>query len=329
MNTILQGQIKGADKELSNLSNRQRALHNIGGRPNKNLLINAYFVGGGSQQGGGQFPINQRGQTSYGVDLGTGRIDRFEGSASMTLQEDCIHLVNKTNLNSLWWLRQYFKADRFEVGTTLTVSALVKVQPTVPFNVVLQSTAITNAWSGFVYAQKTGNYELVSYTTTLQAALSSAAGFGLVTHEDAATGNSDYIDVKAMKVEFGTVQTLAYQDEDGNWQLFETPDFQEELAKCQGYLIPVRRNSCTGPASSSTIAYLYFPVPVSMRATPVLQGTPPENLFPSDGHTVETFSVFSSSALSNMVTFRVTGTGFTEGTMYALNNDIGFLSAEL
>lgn len=32
---------------------------------NPNLLDNWYFVGGGSQQGGGQFPINQRGQTSY------------------------------------------------------------------------------------------------------------------------------------------------------------------------------------------------------------------------------------------------------------------------
>lgn len=32
---------------------------------NENLLDNWYFVGGGSQQGGGQFPINQRGQTSY------------------------------------------------------------------------------------------------------------------------------------------------------------------------------------------------------------------------------------------------------------------------
>ena len=30
-----------------------------------NLLDNWYFVGGGSQQGGKQFPINQRGQTSY------------------------------------------------------------------------------------------------------------------------------------------------------------------------------------------------------------------------------------------------------------------------
>lgn len=133
----------------------------------------------------------------------------------------------------------------------------------------------------------------------------------------------------AAKLELGSQQTLAHQDEDGNWVLNEIPDYGTELAKCQRYLIPLKRNSCTGPATSSTIAYLYFPVPVSMRATPVLQGTPPGNLYPNDGHTVETFAVFSSSALTNMITLRVTGTGFTARAMYALNADVGFLSAEL
>ena len=54
-----------ADLTLSNLSNYQKALRNLGGRPSRNLLDNWYFAGGGSQQGDGQFPINQRGQTSY------------------------------------------------------------------------------------------------------------------------------------------------------------------------------------------------------------------------------------------------------------------------
>src|SRR5699024_7637111 len=43
----------------------QEALVNLGAASNPNLLDNWYFIGGGSQQGGGQFPINQRGQTSY------------------------------------------------------------------------------------------------------------------------------------------------------------------------------------------------------------------------------------------------------------------------
>lgn len=133
----------------------------------------------------------------------------------------------------------------------------------------------------------------------------------------------------AAKLELGSQQTLAHQDEDGNWVLNEIPDYGAELAKCQRYLIPLKRNSCTGFASSSSIAYLYFPVPVSMRALPVLQGTPPGNLYPNDGNTIETFAVFSSSALVNMVTLRITGTGFTAYRPYSLNSDFGFLSAEL
>lgn len=39
----------------------------------------------------------------------------------------------------------------------------------------------------------------------------------------------------AGKLELGSGQTLAYQNEEGNWQLFETPDYAEELAKCQRY----------------------------------------------------------------------------------------------
>lgn len=52
---------------------------------NPNLLENWYFVGGGSQQGGGQFPINQRGQTSYSTaDAYT--IDRWKlTSGSVTV----------------------------------------------------------------------------------------------------------------------------------------------------------------------------------------------------------------------------------------------------
>ena len=70
MNCILQGQIKGANKELSNLSNYQKTLRNIGGRPNRNLLDNWYFVGGGSQQGGGSFPVNQRGRRAIVRHMG-------------------------------------------------------------------------------------------------------------------------------------------------------------------------------------------------------------------------------------------------------------------
>ena len=60
-----------------------------------------------------------------------------------------------------------------------------------------------------------------------------------ITHNNS---NSLYImsknaDLKliAVKLELGDTQTLAHQDENGNWVLNETPDFGEELRKCQRY----------------------------------------------------------------------------------------------
>lgn len=48
--------------------NESLAKRNIAIR--RNLLDNWYFVGGGSQQGGGQFPINQRGKRAVPVQGG-------------------------------------------------------------------------------------------------------------------------------------------------------------------------------------------------------------------------------------------------------------------
>lgn len=60
---------------------------------NPNLLDNWYFAGGGSQLGGGQFPINQRGQTEY---IGAGyAIDRFrliDPNSKLAIQDDKITL---------------------------------------------------------------------------------------------------------------------------------------------------------------------------------------------------------------------------------------------
>ena len=105
-----------ADLTLSNLSNYQKALRNLGGRPSRNLLDNWYFVGGGSQQGDGQFPINQRGQTSYTV-LNGSCIDRWKlfNSATLAPEADAIALTgsNTSTYESPSQLRQILSAFSF------------------------------------------------------------------------------------------------------------------------------------------------------------------------------------------------------------------------
>lgn len=222
-----------ADLTLSNLSNYQKALRNIGGRPGRNLLDNAYFVGGGSQQGGGQFPINQRGQTSYSTP---GYVfDRWKlNGGSLELASDGI------SFSAGYVLWSAFENINFADGQQRTVSYM---------------DVNGNVFSGPLTSDYTtiGNY-MFCYN-------SNSAGNNF--YCQARTGAPK---IKAMKLELGPTQTLAYQDEEGAWQLFETPDYAEELAKCQRYQINIGRY-VRFPASFLTASFidLLIPLPTVMR----------------------------------------------------------------
>ena len=78
-------------------------------------------------------------------------------------------------------------------------------------------------------------------------------------------------------MELGSEQTLAYQDENGNWILNDPPpNKQQELAKCQRYFVNLsvyNRNIQyafygTGSAITTKRAYFAVPVPVPMRSVP-------------------------------------------------------------
>ena len=81
--------------------------------------------------------------------------------------------------------------------------------------------------------------------------------------------------IRAVKLELGTQQTLAHQ-ENGVWVLNEIPDYVEQLRRCQRYLY-VQSGSMmvcgvlTGSKKSLTLA---IPVPAPMRSLPSLEGVP-------------------------------------------------------
>ena len=131
---------------------------------------------------------------------------------------------------------------------------------------------------------------------------------------------------KAAKLEEGPVQTLGWKDSAGAVHLFETPDYAQELARCQRRLLKLGPNGATGYAESPTKAYLFVPLPATMRAKPVWSGTLPR-LYPNDGNSVSSVSVLSIA--DNMACLMVDGTGFTGGKIYSANELDGFLSAEL
>lgn len=172
-----------------------------------NLLDNWYFVGGGSQQGAGYFPINQRGQ-SYYPNAGY-CIDRWKiVNCSLTLQNTGLQL-SQTACCLIQSLSGGVK-DALD-GKTLTFSYLDSYHHLVTGSTVYRKQPAEN-----IYFAVGDHYQLLISTN----------GDPLIWCADPTALLS------AVKLELGSYQTLAHQ-EDGQWVLNEIPDYVQELLKCQ------------------------------------------------------------------------------------------------
>ena len=279
----------------------------LSNKPNRNLLDNWYFLN----------PVNQRGQLSYTSALNYDySIDRWISYRVGTVTEVQAGGVSITAPSSGYAaLLQRMDLDKSSlVGQILTISALagdgtlLSASGVVPASDEDATIATANNSLYYVYFRWSSSN-------------------GLFVELRVPSGSVTFV---AAKLELGSQQTLAHQDEDGNWTLNDIPNYGEELAKCQRYLLPLKSNSCTGLANSDKLVYLYCPLPVSMRATPVLQrNSTAVALYPNDGGAATGIAVYGTSNSVNTITLRVTGTGFTQYRPYVLNSNIGFLSAEL
>lgn len=76
--------------------------------------------------------------------------------------------------------------------------------------------------------------------------------------------------ILAVKLELGTQQTLAHQ-ENGVWVLNEIPDYGEQLRRCQRYFVNGVCTNCVGEMNYAADAY-FFPLnfPVKMRGNPAV-----------------------------------------------------------
>ena len=223
---------------------------------NENLLDNWYFVGGGSQQGGGQFPINQRGQTSYGA--GVYCFDRWKLTNNTTaeINSSSVTFTNQSSSANTfveWRLPWDMSLTSKQITASLLLEdgTLLRCTGTTPSTVVSTTTQVClsptiNNATLRIYAPSTGG------TFTFQIMISPSAS----------------VDVVAAKLELGTRSTLA-RLVNGQWVLNDSPpNFQQELAKCQRYLYRISPISgisvCpigNGWANSSTNANIYIYTP--------------------------------------------------------------------
>ena len=258
-NDMLQGPVS-VDKGGTGATTPQGALAALGAGVRPNLLDNAIFIGGGSQQGGGQLPVNQRGQTSY--NTAGYNIDRWINTGgTVSLTGDGIGLSGGSINQEL-----YQSLESADVkGKTCTISALL-------------STGL--AQGTFVFPSEIGG-NVVAFDDHEKFALIARVmdtGFPACSLRTYA-GRTNM--VLAAKLELGSTQTLAYQDEDGAWKLLPQPesDYATQLAKCQRYQYCVDGNApgsgntnYIGPGivESATSARVPVQLPVAPRLKPTV-----------------------------------------------------------
>lgn len=235
-----------------------------------NMLENWFFVGGGSQQGGGQFPVNQKGSTSYtaaGYAIDRWKKANANGTTSVTANG-----LSIVGTGSAWnYMEQPIEFSGKLFGRQVTISML-------------------NA-SG---ALSSATYTLPSSLPGSDTNYATVSAIGSVSFD--LRGNSSYFYVRlgasaasttaivAVKLELGPNQTLA-RKVNNTWILNEMPVFQQELAKCQRFMYVFPRRSTGSYYQISDLIgvgwypdgknymYGFVPVPVPMRANPTLSGT--------------------------------------------------------
>ena len=214
------------------------------------ILDNGLFCGSG-------LPVNQRGDTSwttsgYHIDRWKHiqNTDDFPGSSvSGSIQSDGLHI------GSGGIFEQPIEPDVLDclAGKQITVSALVKA---IGFG-TFTTTVNTSGSYGSVVGSG-GCSISIDYTNN---------NFKI------SNEMSSEIIVKGVKIEEGDTQTLAYQDEDGAWQLLPQPesDYATQLAKCQRYFFRSTANhyfsGCMYDASNGVFL---VPYSVEMRTAPAV-----------------------------------------------------------
>lgn len=224
-----------------------------------NLLDNWYFLN----------PINQRGQTTYSSGyFGIDRWKRATSAVQCSVVANGYKVEQMTSGTAARICQEVENAAQYG-GNTVTFSALISEKSAIATKIFYYyEVGGTGYYEGGAAATAAG---LISSTLALPAGITVLRLFidGSDTREGDSVG--DYTTFAAVKLELGDTQTLA-REVNGSWVLNDPPpNFAEELAKCQRYLLVLSSpdgtagSAGTGVAISTTKALMSIPIPVSMR----------------------------------------------------------------
>lgn len=211
---------------------------------NPNLLINWYFGN----------PVNQRGQTSY--PGGAYSIDQWllsSGNTSLVVNDGFLTVTTRTAGAAVDQIQEF----PYPPGTVLTLSALMRCT-TANAGLQCRFGKDGTGYSNTVTLTGTGDWELVTLTFTIP----SGIGAVLQSPRFRGTAAGTTYDIKAIKLELGTQQTLAHQ-ENGVWVLNEIPDYSEQYRRCLRYFQSIQgENFPIFAGEVGATGRLYFTVPL-------------------------------------------------------------------
>lgn len=285
---------------------------------NENLLRNWYFVGGGSQQGGGKFPINQRGETEYtgkGYMIDGWRQEAGDRPSFKAIVEEEGFRIDGTTSGRLW-LSQVL--ENTLPNGIYTLSALIDDN-----TMITMTTSITDNSNDTINNSTVNGIIMNIRPNSVQFEIA---------------GNSASRLFKAIKLELGPVQTLAHKEGD-TWVLNgPPPNFQQELAKCQRYQVQLLDRVHTGQgyigqfeATTSTNIYGLVPLPVALQNVntaslpTIVTDLSPSNLYDvfgilSSGYkseaSITNVTVYSKTPTGVILKF--TGSNFIPGNFYTV-----------
>lgn len=217
----------------------------------ENCFRNWYFYGGGSQQGGGQLPINQRGLPSYTAVGET--IDGWSQTGGTTTVED-YYIRHTSPANASSDLYQVVNRPFIPGATSISFGVLSGIRffsGNFNFGALSEETVV---YSGddcqLLLAPVSDN--------RIKAIIRVYAGHNVI--------------LTAAKLEIGPISTLCLRSSQvsSTYRLVDTPpDYGEELAKCQRYLLVLRPSTgnaliAHGYGQNSTHYRFSIPSPVTM-----------------------------------------------------------------
>lgn len=209
------------------------------------------------------------GYTGAGYTIDRWEIGEWNGSGTVTIEANGIRLTSENSGPNSCLMTQKLKKP--PLGTVFTMSILVTALGTNGGNLYFGVQDGNNAMSAYKLITEVGLYTLEQrvdsdnlpgdYMSFIWGQDASSAG----------SGNTD-ITVSAVKLELGSQQTLAHQ-ENGVWMLNEIPDYGEQLRKCQRYCVAFNKYDSFRPVDNNDFV---VELPVPMRAVPTIIN--PQNL---------------------------------------------------